>query len=246
MAKRKQEHWSFAALRQRLSEKTEVVETSETSVDSEEARVQRTYYPVDWEYGTVFLFDPQLRERFDNFFFNFLYPCALEVFENAPFQIPDLEEIKLTDKRDDFEATRHVVFLMTDPKRPTGNAESPWWLIRYNVEVRHFIYYVNVELSLSLPYSIEPDWALNYLIDAGHQGVSPSLSVDYDEFVLRFSRGHSESISVANTEWKHNFTSFFNGNLQVAKMIDRFSENPSNQFLRSRMLQTITEFYKSF
>lgn len=155
MPKRNEEHWSFAALRKRLSEKTQIIIPPPEDYKEGEPNVLRTTITPDWEGGTVFLFDPALERQLDADFYRVLYPVVSEVFENEPFQIPAIDEIKLTGNRSFGEAARSAMFSTQDPTRRPGTEERPWWSVVFNLDVREPGYHIGTSLSVFLPYYVE-------------------------------------------------------------------------------------------
>lgn len=193
-----------------------------------------------------FLFDPNLRNELDEIFIHDLYPPILAQFEDQPFSIPGLEEIGLTDTRSGIEAARNALFLMTDPHRPIGTPRRPCWYIRFNLESRIIGYMLHTELLLSLPFSIEPDWVLDLLVNARSWNTSPSLSTDSDEFLLSFSSGVGQNYLLQGEELIYQLTEPFRKHIKIAKAVDRFSKQPRNRLLKSNMLQCIAEMYRGY
>lgn len=244
--KKKEEHWAFAALRERLSEKTQTIIPSPNEYTEGEPKVLRITKTPDWESGMIFLFDPELKREIDDFFYGTLYPQILAVFENEPFEIPPIDKIELSDNRySGLEAKRHALFIITDPKRPVFSAESPWWYIRFNLDASSYRCLLHTELLLSLPFWLDSEWALDFIIEARNWAIPPKLSTDQDELVLNFSWGQGRYYSFSEEENTH-FIDLFKKHLQIAKAVDRFSENPDNRFLKSYMLQSIKEMYESY
>lgn len=243
MSKTKAEHWAFSALKKRLSEKSQVIESPSVAGESKEPRILRTFIPTDWEYGTVFLFDPELKIVIEDFFKEYLYPAISAVFESEIFEIPALEQIKLKETRK-LEASLNALFLMTDPQRPVGTPQRPPWYVRYNLEVKDGRYFLNTELLLSLQFSAASDWILEFLAETGSGwAIPPSLSCDRDEFLLSFEWGQGRGILLANDEWKTHLTTPFIKHIKIAHAIDRFSRQSENYLLRNRMLQIIMDMY---
>lgn len=245
--KSKEEHWAFVALRKRLSEKAQTVIPSADKHTKGEPKILRIITIPDWENGTIFLFDPELKREIDKFFYDTLYPQILAVFENEPFEIPPIDKINLRDNRESsIEASRQAIFIINDPKRPVHSEERPWWYIRFKLDIKPSGgYRLSTELILSIPFWLESDWTLDFIIDARNWANTPTLGTDCDELTLKFSWGYGTYYSFTNEE-DTEFISPFRKHLQIAKSIDRFSESPENRFLKSYMLQSIKEMYGTF
>ncbi|HLM62067.1 MAG TPA: hypothetical protein VK308_14770 [Pyrinomonadaceae bacterium] len=241
--KPEKEHWAFQALRKRLSERTQIVESPRKSSDQNEPAVLRTIIPADWEFGTVFLFDPELKERLESFFHSSLYPPIAKIFESCDFVIPAADQIKLTEHAEP-NAALNAAFLMTDPKRRVLTPESPWWYISYNLDVSDGGYFLRTELQLSLPFSVNSDWILEFLAaTANDWSIPPSLSTDIDEFVLSFSRGQGRSFITSADDSITHLTEPFVKHIKIAKAIDRFSRQPEKHILRNKMLDLVKKIY---
>jgi hypothetical protein len=241
--KKKEEHWSFAELRKRLSQETEVIIPSQDEYADGEPRTLRITKTPDWQMGTVFLFEPKLKLELNEFFYEELYPQVLVVFDDQPFQIPPIDKIDFTECYFKL-ASCNALFIITDPNRPVFSQEKPWWNIRFDLTVRAgYECRLDTELTLSLPFWVESDWALDFMIDAKDWGVPPTLTVDQDELLLKCSGGQYGYYSFSDESDINRFTEPFKKHLEIAKAIDRFSENPDNRFLKSYMLQVIKEFY---
>jgi hypothetical protein len=242
--KKKEEHWAFAALRKRLTEETQTIRSSTNAYPDGKLREQTTIIIPDWQLGTIFLFDPELKREINGFFYETLYPQILAVFEKEPFAIPPIDKIELRENCGG-EASCNALFIITDPKRPIHLEERPWWYIRFNLDVKAgYGYFLQTELILSIPFWLESDWMLDFVIGARHWGIPPTLGTDHDELTLKFSWGRGRYYAFSDEENAH-FVEPFKKHLQIAKTVDRFSENPENRFLKSYMLQIITEFYGS-
>ncbi len=242
MKPKAEEHWSFAALRQRLSEQTQIIESPQTPNSDNEPRILRTIIPTDWEYGTVFLFDPELKETIESYFCCSLYPPIAKIFDQADFVIPQIDKIKLTELGKT-EARLNALFLMTDPQRPVLSPERPWWYVRFNLEVSDGGYFLHTELQLSLPFSIHTDWILEFLAEAADWNESPSVTTDRNEFVLGFSWGQGRSFPTLGDDWENHLTEPFIKHIKIAQIIDRFSRQPEKHILRNKMLELIKTMY---
>lgn len=243
MPRAKEEHWAYQVLRNRLAEKTHTITYTDRPRKNGEPRIIRKTTRPDWELGNIFLFDPDAKRDIERTFL-LLYAEILSVFENERFLIPPIAEIELTENRVP-EASCSAFFIVCDPKRPTLGKGRPWWYIRFTLDLREGGgYSLLTELHLSLPFWLESDWALDLLIDSRDWQNPPTLTVDHDEFSLRFERSNRGWLSFADGSAEvENFLSAFRSHIQIAKAIDRFSEATNNRFLKSNMLQTITEFY---
>lgn len=242
--RKKEEHWAFAALRERLSEKKQIITSSTDAYPDGKRREYRTIITPDWELGTIFLFDPEVKREINEFFYETLYPQILDVFEKEAFEIPPIDKIELSENRSK-EASCNALFIITDPMRPIGSPERPWWYVRFNLKVTSFSYFLNADLVLSLPYWLESEWALDFMIDGRNWGIPPTLSVGHDDLNLNLSWGHGRNYIHSVEEKTQHFIEPFKKHLQIIKTIDRFSENPHNRFLKSHMLQVIKQMYKS-
>jgi hypothetical protein len=241
--KKKEEHWSFAELRKRLSQETEVIIPSQDEYADGEPRTLRITKTPDWQMGTVFLFEPKLKLELNEFFYEDLYPQVLSVFDDQPFQIPPIDKIDFTECYGKG-ASCKALFIITDPNRPMVSQEKPWWYIRFNLTVSTgYEYHLEMELILSLPFWVESDWALDFMIDSRGWGIPPTLGTDKDKLLLMFSSGQYGCYSFSDESESNRFTEPFKKHLEIAKAIDRFSESPDNRFLKSYMLQVIKEFY---
>ena len=241
--KKKEEHWAFAVLREKLSEEIQVVITNSDAYPDGKSRIIKRTKTPDWELETIFLFEPELKREISNFFYETLYPQILTVFENELFQIPAIDKIELSEIRDPM-ASCNALFIITDSKRPISSDESPWWYIRFNLRVTSHSYFLNTELMLLLPFWLESDWALDFMVDARNWAIPPTLSTDRNELILNFSWGHGRNYIHSEEERTQHFVEPFKKHLLIAKAIDRFSENPANRFLKSHMLQVIREMYE--
>jgi hypothetical protein len=206
--------------------------------------VRRVTSSPDWELGTVFLFDPEAGREI-NSTFDLLYPRILAVFENEPFTIPPRDDVLLQENRSYAEPRSEVCLPLADPLRPTGSNDRPWWNIRFNLGIRAGDGYVlDTELSISIPYWLDSDWLLDFMIGARTWNNQPSLVADTHRLLLHFSRCRSHWLSFA--EGSRDIDEFlvpFTQHLQIAKSVDRFSANPQNRFSKSNMLQAITAAY---
>jgi len=245
MAKAKQEHWSYTALRKRLAENVEIFGPSaEDSTDGEPSTRRITRTP-DWQLGTIFLFDPELKHDIQATF-DLLYPKITEVFDGEPFAVPSRDEIKLEEGRGSKGACCSALFILRDPTRPPLGADSPWLYVRFNLEVRvGGGYFLNTDLHLSLPFWLETEWSIDFMVGARDWGMPPTLSVSHNEFSLQFSHGAGDWLSFAEDEGDGMVKLLrpFRTHLSIAKAIDRFSSHSNNRFLRVNMLEQITTFY---
>lgn len=244
MPKAKQEHWAYAALCKRLKEDVEVVGQSVEAPSDREPRIRRITATPDWQLGTVFLFDPALKHDIHTTF-DVLYPRIAELFDSEPFGVPSREEIELEETRGSKGACCSTLFILRDPTRPPLGGDNPWWYVRFRLEVSAGAgYFLNIDLHLSLPFWLESDWATDFMINARHWAVPPTLSVDHNEFSLQFSWGKGGWLSFADDSANINdFLLPIRTHLSIAKAIDRFSVNPANRFRRVNMLEQITTFY---
>lgn len=241
--KKEDEHWAFQVLRKRLAEKTETFVPPPEQKDDSDPQVLRITRHVDHEGGTVFLFDPDLREELDDNFFNELYPLILNEFENQPFTVPPRDEIRLTDERPPIEGARNALFIMQDPARPVLSKNRPWWYIRFNLEVRVIRYMLKTELHLSLPFDTQLDWVLDLLVDFKDSNFPPCLTADEDQWILQFSWARGQSYLFAQEEWGKILTEPFRKHIGIAKAVDLFSRRPNNRLLKSNMRHLISEMY---
>lgn len=246
MSKEKhQEHWAYSALRKRLAEKTQTIIPNPGDYAEGEPKVLRIVKTPDWQSGTIFLFDPLLKSEISDFFYKSLYPQILNVFEDEPFEIPPADKIELRESPIKG-ASCNAIFIVTDQKRPITSTERPWWYIRFSLDVetgRH--YFLQTELFLSIPFNFESDWMLDFMIAARHWAIPPTLRTGSDRMTLEFASG-KDGFYPSSDDGNCELTARFRKHLQLVKAIDLFSENPKNRFLKSHMLQTISEFYGKY
>jgi hypothetical protein len=105
---------------------------------------------------------------------------------------------------------------------------------------------LRTELQLSLPFAIEPDWTLDFLVDSRSWNMPVSLTVDQDELVLNCTWAEGHPYEFSSEEWANSFAEPFRKHIAIAKSVDRFSKQPGNRLLKSEMLRVITEMYKGY
>lgn len=240
--KRKKEHWAYEELRKRLEEKTEswVPHLQDTS----EPQIRRVVRIPDHEVGTIFLMDPQARVEMDAILLQTIYPHILETMEGQAFIVPSIEKIQRTIREGrEFEASRVVSFLMTDPARPVLRNDRPLWYFRFTLSMRILTYILSCDCSISIPYAAAGSWLLDVLADACIQEAAPRLSIDGDEFVLNVSSGAGQTF--LGEDWKNPIAAKLTGHLRIAESVDRFEREPHNDILRSEMLEAIVSTYRA-
>jgi hypothetical protein len=172
-----------------------------------------------------------------------LYPLILAVFEKELFEVPSIDKIELSEIRDS-SASCNSRFFLADPKRPIGSPESPSWNIRFNLRVTSENYLLNSDLSLSLPYWLDFDWVLDFMIDAREWASQPTLTTNSKGIILSLESGNLRDFYPYDESAIDKFTETFRKHLLIAKAVDRFSNNPTNRFLKSNVLQVIREMYE--
>lgn len=243
MPRTKEEHWAYKALRKRLAEKTETITYPDHPRVEGEPRILSKITTPDWELGNIFLFDPDAKRDIEKNF-QLVYADILAVFENERFVIPSSFEINLREKCDQ-EASCSTVFIVRDSKRPALGEGSPWWFIRFSLDLREGAgYSLLSELHLSLPFWLESDWALDFMVGARKWPDPPTLTVDHNEFSLRFERCNRGWLSFGDASSEmEKFLSPFRVHSEIAKAVDLFSKNPGNRFIKCYMLEAIKDFY---
>jgi hypothetical protein len=219
--KKKAEHWAFDELRKRLLEGKEG--------------------------DTILLFEPSLKARIYDNFYNYLYPKIVGAFENSQLQINKIDEIKLIEHTT-FEPSCVAYLSINDPKRLFGISEEKWWHIGFELKITEEKYLLDPRLSIRFPYWMESDWILDFIIDSRKWNTKPHISADHEWLNLSFEDGTRKY-----SYFRYNFDDddelkvtleTFNRSLSIAKAIDLFAENPTNRFLKSHMLQVIREMYE--
>ena len=186
--------------------------------------------------------DPRLRVEQDEVLLQRIYPHILETMEGQALVVPSIEEIQRTiqDGRE-WEASRVVTFLMTDPARPVLTNDRPLWYFRFTLKVRLLTYMLSSDCLISIPFAAAGPWLLDALADSRIQEAAPQLSTDEDEFVLNLSSGAGQTF--LGEDWKDPIAARFTGHLRIAQLVDRFESDPHNYILRSQMVEAIVSTY---
>jgi hypothetical protein len=241
--KPKQEHWAYEELRKRLAEKTETWAPPHLQ-DASQPRVGKVINIPQHERGFIFLMDPRRREHMDQVLLKRIYPQILEAIEGESLVVPTIGEIqtKIEDGHE-WEASRVVTFLMTDPARPVGKKNSPLWYFRFTLSVRLFTYMLSSNCLISIPFEAAGSWLLDALANSRLREASAHLSTDDDEFVLNVSSGAGQPFG--DDDWKRPVSLRLRSHLAIADSVDRFGTQPQNFVLRSQMIEAVTAAYGS-
>jgi len=154
------------------------------------------------EYGTVFLFDPEARERLDEEICGRYFPAVLSGLKGSRIRIHDEVSAltRITDKRDPV-AARELVFLLEEPPQPPAGPDSPPWYVRGTIDCSLELCMVHFDLILGLPMSFSLELLLELMGDRRMQGNPPRLSIEFGwsgrrEYVLSFSWGRGAAVGM--------------------------------------------------
>lgn len=184
--------WAYRELTNRLEKRG--AEPSHHFPVGEDGKIQ--------EWGTIFLFDPEVREKLDKEIRLRYFPAVLKGLRGSRIRVHNEANIlsQITDGRDPV-AARELIFLLEEPPYPPSGPNSPPWYVRGTIDCSLLRCMVHFDLMLDLPLSVDLEAMLELMDDDKLGGIPPSLSFERvmsgeHLYLLSFSSGNGISSDI--------------------------------------------------